>query len=81
MTEEASKALVRLIAKALRLSPEEVTDEMAQESTGNWNSMRHLMLVTQIENTFSISLTTQEVISLKRVVDIKRALRRHGINI
>jgi acyl carrier protein len=81
MAEEASETLVRLMAKALRLPPAEVSDDTSQESTGNWNSVRHLLLVTQIEDSFRISLTTQEVIGLKSVVDIKRTLRTHGIKI
>jgi acyl carrier protein len=81
MAEEPNEILVRIIAKALRLSPAEVSDETSQESTGNWNSVRHLLLVTQIENTFGISLTTQEVIGLKSVADIKRTLRTHEIKV
>jgi acyl carrier protein len=81
MGQEANEIVVRLVAKALRVPPQDISDETSQESTANWTSVRHLLLVTEIERTFGISLTTQDIIALKSVLDIKRTLRVYGVNV
>lgn len=81
MAQENNDLVMKVVAKALRLPIEEITDEISQESTGKWNSIRHLLLVTELEKTFGVSLTTQEIIALKNMRCIKQTLRGHGVDV
>ena len=70
----------QIVAKVLRMSPEQITDETSPGSVENWDSFNGLMLVSELESEFNVRFTMDEVVSVKCVKDIKEALKKHGIN-
>ena len=44
-----------------------------------WDSLRHVALVSMIEETFKISLSMDEMMEMQSVGDIERLLARHGV--
>ena len=57
--------------KALEINPETSAKDVA-----NWDSMHHILLITEIENQFDISFEMDDLIEMKSVGDIVAAILR-----
>jgi acyl carrier protein len=77
---EAIAGRVRdLLAQVTGVSPSEVGPGFSQETAPSWTSLVHLMLVSQIEQEFAVTLTNDEIrelTSFDRIVE--RLSRRAG---
>lgn len=73
--------LNQIFAAVLDISPSEISDEVSFDSVDNWDSMSHMILINQLEETFNIELTGDEIADIKSVADAKKALAARGINL
>ena len=73
------KRLRASISRVLGIVENEVTEELTPNDVENWDSFNALLLVTELENAFSVKFTTAEVVSVKCVGDIKKILEKHGV--
>lgn len=71
--------LKSILIKVLEVEEIQITDDMSPDHVDNWDSFNGLMLVSELESTFGIRFTMQEVISVKTVREIKEALSKHGV--
>jgi acyl carrier protein len=65
--------LKKSFAEALNLDVENITDDLAYQSIPEWDSISHMILISQIEEDFDLSLETDDVIemsSVKKATDI-----------
>ena len=53
--------------------------EISMDDIPRWDSLRHIALVTAIEDAFSISLSMDEMMEIHNVRDIQNVLVRHGV--
>ena len=74
-----SKKLYNLISKVMSVEVFQINDESVPETIESWDSFHGLVLVDEIENNFQIKFTLEEIIDVKKVVDIKRHLKNHGV--
>lgn len=72
--------LNQLIAEVLDLKIEQVNDDIAPENTESWDSFNALVMVTELEETFDVSFTMDEVYAVKKVSDIKDILIQHSVS-
>lgn len=75
------KRLKEILSRILEVEENKITDEMSPDSVENWDSFNGLMLVSELENTFQIKFTMDEVTGVKCVGDIKLALAKHGVKL
>lgn len=68
-----------VLSKVLGVDKATITDEMSPDTVDNWDSFNALLLVSELESTFKVKFTMEEVSSAKCVGDIKRYLRLHGV--
>ncbi|NHI89875.1 MAG: acyl carrier protein [Candidatus Thorarchaeota archaeon] len=73
MTEFEDK-LLDIISKVLLLDKDEITDDLRRKDFEPWDSMAHLILVSEIESEFDMFFEDEEVVELWTVGDIKRVL-------
>jgi acyl carrier protein len=73
MTDFEDK-LMEILSKALLLDKEKITDDLRRKDFEPWDSMNHLIIVTEIENEFEIFFEDEEVVELWTVGDIKKVL-------
>lgn len=45
-----------------------------------WDSMNHLLLISEVEKEFHFKFSTQEVVEVKSLDDISALMRKKGIN-
>jgi acyl carrier protein len=58
---------------------EPLTRETSPNHIKRWDSQQHIALVLQIETTFGVSLSMDEMMEMRSVRDIETILQRHGV--
>jgi len=61
--EQSLERLKRAFYKALELSEQTELSQLAYGSIPEWDSLGHMALVSEVEDTFSIEFNTEEVIN------------------
>lgn len=67
-----------VIAKVFGVSLAEVSDDTSNTTVGSWDSLAHIILITELEATYSVSLSPDEIFNMTSVASIKRVLSTHG---
>ncbi|MFH1326510.1 MAG: acyl carrier protein [archaeon] len=73
------ESLKQVIAKVLKVGEKEINGDSSPDSIESWDSFNALVLVSALEENFKVKFTTDEVMSVKNVLDIKNTLKKHGV--
>ena len=65
-----------ILSKVLMVEPDEITDDLRRKDFEPWDSMAHLMIVSEIENQLEIFFEDEEVVDIWTVGDIKKILKQ-----
>jgi acyl carrier protein len=71
--------LQEVIAKAFGITPNEITDELEYQSIPEWDSVSHLVLVTELETAYGISIEMEDVLTMGSVAKIKELLKKYNV--
>jgi acyl carrier protein len=52
-----------------------LTRDMTAQDVENWDSMRHIQLITEVETAFGIKFRLREIMSMKNVGDLIDLIR------
>ena len=58
---------------------QQVTPKLAYQSIPQWDSVGHMALVVEIENTFNVTLDTDDIIGMSDVLKAVEILKKHGV--
>lgn len=67
------------IAKVFGMPVAEVNDDTSNKTIGAWDSYGHLTLVLELEATYGVSLSPEEVFNMISVRSVKQTLAAHGV--
>lgn len=70
--------LRQLVAKVLGVDPGKHAS-LSMSTVPEWDSMNHLLLITEIEKEFCFKFTTQEVIDVNGLDDILAVMKKKDI--
>jgi len=73
---DAEDTLAEIISKVLLLEISELNDDLKRGDYEPWDSMAHLVLITEIENRFGIFFEDDEVVNIWTVADIRSLLSK-----
>lgn len=71
--------LKSVFARVMGINEKKITANSSPETVNEWDSFNSLMLISELEKNFSISFTTDEIVSIKKFDDIKKCLMLHGV--
>jgi acyl carrier protein len=71
--------LLALIAGTLGIPPAEIRESSGLGDTRKWDSLRQLMLMTELETTYGIELTESEMTEATSVAKIRAVLQARGV--
>ena len=74
-----SKKLYDLIARVMNTPSSTINDESGPKSIESWTSFKGYVLLYELETEFKVKFTIDEAMDVKKVADIKRHLKNHGI--
>jgi acyl carrier protein len=75
----AEDTLLTLIAGTLGINPSEVTDSSDMSNTRKWDSLRQIMLMTELETQFGIELSDRQMLETTSVAKIRALLTLQGV--
>jgi len=64
-----------LLAETLNIPAAGITDGLAMQDVGSWDSLKHMELIVALEQGFGIDFTFEEIVEMTSVGEIKRVLR------
>jgi len=59
----------------------EINDKSSPENIESWDSFNGLVLLDELENSFNVKFSLEEIIDVKTVEDIKKHLKNQGVNL
>jgi acyl carrier protein len=71
--------LVDCFVQMLGIERHQVTLDLAYQSLEPWDSVGHMALVAEIENTFNVTFDTDDIIGMSDVSKTVEILRKHGV--
>lgn len=71
--------LERIFAEVFSIPEKTVNDALALREIASWDSMSHMMLITRVEEAFSIEFSGDEIADFRTVGDVREALNRRGV--
>jgi acyl carrier protein len=66
---------------ALAVSPGSDFDSFEYGKTDGWDSVAHMNLIAEIENTFDIMLATEDVIDMSSFQKAKEIVAKYGVSL
>lgn len=81
MENTVEERLKEILAKLFLIDKAKIKDQMSQGEVEAWDSMGHLMLITEVESAFGVMMSDDDITGIKTVGEIKRVLRRLGVGI
>jgi acyl carrier protein len=76
---EPVRALTAVVARALNVPATSVVDSTSPETLRRWDSLRHLDLMTAVEEAYEVRFSTADIIRATSVAEIRRLLHEKGI--
>ncbi|MDP3778974.1 MAG: acyl carrier protein [bacterium] len=74
------RTVEQTISGVLGIDEGAITDSVTPADIKEWDSFNGLLVVTELEKEFKVTFSLEEVISIKTVGDIKKVLKKHGVN-
>jgi acyl carrier protein len=74
-----TEKLTSAFADALTIDQALVNDALAYQSIPEWDSISHMVLISRIEEAFSVSIDTDDVIDMNSVAKAKEILKKYNI--
>tara|TARA_B100000925_G_C21749871_1_gene363007 strand:+ start:214 stop:456 length:243 start_codon:yes stop_codon:yes gene_type:complete len=72
--------LVYAFTEALGVDEDLIVNSLKYQSIKEWDSVSHMILITELEDIFEISIETDDVIDLSSVEKAKKILSKYSIN-
>ncbi|MET9390878.1 acyl carrier protein [Streptomyces sp. NPDC006624] len=71
-------ALDRIVAEALGIGADEITDDTGPAVNAEWTSLRHVQIVAAVNREFGVRLTPRQARSCRSVGDLRKVLAERG---
>ena len=81
MSDSTDNKLKDILAKILLIDAATISDSMSRKTVKEWDSMAHLMLVSEIESAFEVTLDDDDIMEIQTVADLKKTLQKLGITV
>ncbi len=73
--------LIALFSEVLEVSAEDLSDESSPDSVEEWDSLAAMSLVSAIEMTFDVELSTGEMMKMNTIGIARQVLTEKGVTI
>lgn len=72
---------VKLVADALGIDANRVTDELSLDNCPEWTSLTHIALISELESTYGVEFDIEESIEMDSVESIRSILRSKDVSL
>ncbi len=71
--------LNEVLMRGLAIPETMIDDSLSYQSIPEWDSMAHMFLMSEIEQTFGISLETTDMLEMTDLESIRKKLEQHQV--
>lgn len=75
---QVNGTIEKILAEVLQIPTSRITENLAMKDVDSWDSLKHMELITSLEQSFEIQLTFDEIVAMQSVAEIKRVLKAKG---
>jgi acyl carrier protein len=68
-----------IISKILVIDESTIKDELSRADVEEWDSMTHLILISEIEQNFNVMFNDDDIASIQTIGDIKKILEKENV--
>lgn len=72
--------LTQAFCDALGIQADRVTDDLQYNTIKEWDSTAHMVLISELENTFDVMLDTDDIIDMSSVAKAKEILAKYDVS-
>ncbi|WP_218310838.1 acyl carrier protein [Alteromonas antoniana] len=72
--------LTQAFCDALGIGPDQVKDDLQYNTIKEWDSTAHMVLISELENTFDVMLDTDDIIDMSSVAKAKEILAKYDVS-
>lgn len=72
--------LKKSFEEALTIDQCIINDDLAYQSIEQWDSISHMVLISQLEDDFGVSIDTDDVIDMSSFGKAKEILAKYGVD-
>lgn len=72
MHETSTEKLDQIVADILELDVKAISDALTPDDVEQWTSLNHLRLVTAVEEAFGISLSMEQIESIRSIGALRK---------
>ncbi|MDD7887575.1 acyl carrier protein [Flavivirga sp. 57AJ16] len=77
---KTKQRLYKVFAKAFEIPVEAVNDELQYQQIAEWDSMSHLVLISELESFYDISIGMEDVLEMNNVQRVREVLHsKYGV--
>lgn len=74
--EKNLEILNEIFSKNLKIPAQKLNDDVSIDEESSWDSVTHLMMISEIENKFEIKFTIDEIVSLDTLGAIRKIVNK-----
>lgn len=71
--------IIDLFSETLAIDPARVQEFSSPDTIREWDSLATMKLIVAVEETFSVKLSTREILSMRTIEAIRSVLRKKGV--
>lgn len=71
--------VLQVFSEVLGIAEDQLNDDTSPDNTPKWDSVRGMELVSMIEDTFDIQLSTREILKMRTIGIVRDVLREKGV--
>ena len=71
----------QLLKECFGLSDEQLDDNITPDDVENWTSVTHMDLMARFEDELGVQFDVEEITEMDSLGAIRKALKRHGIEV
>lgn len=75
----AAVKLKEIVADILKISDTDIPEDLSPQNFPEWTSLKHVKLITTIEDAYKVKFTFKEVKSLKNLAAFITVLKSKGV--
>jgi len=76
---ENEQKLKEAFAEALEIDESAVNDELKYQGIEEWDSVSHMVLISELEDVFDVSIETSDVIDMSSFAKAREILNKYGV--
>ena len=72
--------LIDAFCSALGIEADSVIDSLKYNTIEQWDSTAHMILISELEDSFEVMFDTDEIIDMSSVSKARKTLQKHGVD-